>query len=121
MMQDGPVAFSLTRREVKAWLKHVQGRSASAELGPREVRLEVLGMRISSPQSNRLVLWTAFQPLQEDADCFFLPFAPSGVVILPKLAFPSHACAEGFRREFEARRSQPWEIAYTHGNLALRP
>ena len=120
MTQDWSVDFTLTRREVQAWLRHVQGRTATVELGPRTISLEVLGMRIGSPQANRLVLWTAFKPLQEDADHFFLPFAPSGVVILPRLAFACYAEAELFRQEFERRRCKPWEIAYAHGNLALR-
>ena len=118
--EDWTVEFELTRSEVQAWLRHVQGRSAAVELGPREVNLELLGLRISSPGCNRLILWSAFGPLQEDDDCFFLPFKPTGVVILPRRAFASYEQAEAFRCEFTARVQQPWNLSYSHGNAALR-
>lgn len=112
--------FELTRSEVQAWLRHIQGRMAAVELGPRELKLELLGLRIASPGINRLILWSAFAPLQEDDDCFFLPFKPTGVVILPRRAFASYEQAEAFRGEFAARIRQPWNVIYSHGSQILR-
>ena len=120
LTEDWTVEFELTRSEVHSWLRHVQGRMAAVELGPRQVKLELLGLRISSPGVNRLILWSAFGPLQEDDDCFFLPFKPTGVVILPRRAFASFEQAEAFRCEFAARIHQPWNLSYSHGTQNLR-